>query len=84
MLSMFFNGATGYGMILAVLFHIRNIDNALNSATDHPFIQILVKVTGSIGDTMILASIIMIMQISATTSLSSLDLRFFVPQVLQF
>ena len=66
MLSMFLNGATGFGMIIATLYCMGNIDDALNSPTDYPFMEIFAQATGSVGGASVLAAIIAIMQISGT------------------
>lgn len=64
MLSIFINGATGFGMVIATLYCIGNVDDALNSPTDYPFMEILAQATGSIGGATVLAAIIAVMQIS--------------------
>ena len=43
------NGFLGLGMLLAVLFCLGNIDEALASPTKFPFIEIFAQATGSNG-----------------------------------
>ena len=67
MLSVFLNGAIGFGMILVTLFSMGNeITYILNSSTAYPFLDIFGHATGSTGAALTLGSIITIMQISAT------------------
>lgn len=49
MVSIGLNGVLGFGMLLAVLFCLGNIDDALNTPTRFPFIEIFAQATGSNG-----------------------------------
>lgn len=48
-LSIGLNGFLGLGMLLAVLFCLGNIDDALATPTKFPFIEIFAQATGSNG-----------------------------------
>ena len=47
--SMIVNGATGFAMLLALLFCLGDIKEAVTSPTGYPFIDILVSGVGSIA-----------------------------------
>ena len=47
--AMIVNGATGFAMLLALLFCLGDIEAAVNSSTGYPFIDILVSGVGSIA-----------------------------------
>lgn len=49
LVSVFVNGALGFGMTIAVLFCIGDVSTVLNTATGYPFIQIFADATGSNG-----------------------------------
>lgn len=50
-ISIGLNGVLGFGMLLAVLFCLGNIDDALASPTKFPFIEIFAQAAGSGGAT---------------------------------
>ena len=62
------NGAVGFAMLIASLFSIQDVDAALNSPTDYPFMQIFLTATGSTGGAITMSVIIAIMEICATTT----------------
>ncbi|CAI7611555.1 unnamed protein product [Penicillium glandicola] len=64
--SMALNGCLGFGMIIATLFCLGDIQNALETPTGYPFIEIFYQATGSIAGTAVMTSIITILTISAT------------------
>lgn len=43
------NGSTGFAMLLAVLFRLGNTDDALNTPTGYPFMEIFQQAVGSNG-----------------------------------
>ncbi|MCJ1451253.1 hypothetical protein MMC28_001589 [Mycoblastus sanguinarius] len=47
--SVIFNGALGFGMLIAVLFCLGNADDALNTPTGFPFMEILTNAVRSTG-----------------------------------
>ena len=46
-ISVLLNGSFGFGMLVAVLFCIGNVDNALATPTKFPFIEIFAQATGT-------------------------------------
>ena len=62
------NGVVGFAMLMAVLLSIQDIDAALKSPTNYPFMQILFTATNSVGGTIVMTAIIATMEICATTS----------------
>ena len=60
MLSTFLNDATGFVMVIVMLLYMGNVEDALDSPTDYPFMQILIHATGSTGGAIVLAAIITI------------------------
>lgn len=63
------NGVLGLGMLLAVLFCLGNIDDALNTPTKFPFIEIFAQATGSIGGATGMTTLILIMTIFCCISI---------------
>ncbi|KAF9890416.1 hypothetical protein FE257_006084 [Aspergillus nanangensis] len=61
MLSVLINGTLGFGMLIATLFCMGNIDQALESPTGYPFMDIYLQATGSVAGTAAMCSIITIM-----------------------
>ncbi|KAA8652777.1 uncharacterized protein ATNIH1004_001682 [Aspergillus tanneri] len=57
MMSVGLNGLLGFGMLLATLFCLRDVDHVLKSSTGYPFVQIFLDVTGSIPASIAMASI---------------------------
>ncbi|OGE58292.1 hypothetical protein PENARI_c001G12384 [Penicillium arizonense] len=70
MLSVLINGSMGFGMLLAMLFCIGDIESALKSTTGYPFMAIFQQATGSVAGTAVMASIVTTM--GATTSVGML------------
>lgn len=58
MLSVLINGSLGFGMLIAMLFCLGDIDKALESPTGYPFMQIYLQATGSVAGTAVMCSII--------------------------
>lgn len=69
------NGSLGFGMLIAVSFCIGNIDDALNTPTGFPFIEIFAQATRSITGSTIMTSIIIVLVISATIGLLAASSR---------
>ncbi|MCJ1241844.1 hypothetical protein MMC14_009850 [Varicellaria rhodocarpa] len=55
--TMILNGALGFGMLLALLFCLGDINDALKTPTGYPFIEIFVQGTGSISGSTAMAAI---------------------------
>jgi amino acid transporter len=63
MLSVLINGILGFGMLIAVLFCIGNMEDALASSTGFPFIEIFYQATKSITGAVLMSTIILIVGI---------------------
>ncbi|QPC67415.1 hypothetical protein HYE67_009646 [Fusarium culmorum] len=64
--SITINGLLGFGMIIAMLYSATDIDAAVDSPTGYPFMEIFYQATGSINGTAGMASLIVLMTLSAT------------------
>lgn len=66
--SIMLNGIMGFGMLLAVLFSIGNVENVLNSNTGFPFLAIFQQGVSSAGGALAMSAIITTLAIVATIS----------------
>ncbi|KAI9704508.1 MAG: hypothetical protein M1820_005582 [Bogoriella megaspora] len=66
--SYFVSGVTAFATLIAVLFCTNDIEAALNSSTGYPFIEILLSATKSTAGTIVLVTIITLMDITASVS----------------
>ena len=66
--SITLNGFLGFGMLLAVLFCLGDLDAALNSPSGFPFIEIFNQATRSTGATVTILVVIIVLTICATMS----------------
>lgn len=66
MASIMLNGALGFGMLIATLFCLGDIQAALKTTTGYPFIEIFYQATGSIGGSTAMASVISVLGLCAT------------------
>ncbi|SCB64310.1 unnamed protein product [Fusarium graminearum] len=64
--SITINGLLGFGMIIAMLYSATDIDAAVDSPTGYPFMEIFYQATGSVNGTAGMASLIVLMTLSAT------------------
>lgn len=62
MATPFFNGFLGFGMLLATLFSLDDVKAAIESPTGYPFMEILVRSTGSIPGAALMAALVTTMQ----------------------
>ena len=69
MLSVLINGSLGFGMLLAMLFCLGDIDKALDSATGYPFMDIFLQATDSVAGTAVMGSIITTMGITTSVGM---------------
>ncbi|APA11795.1 hypothetical protein sscle_08g065650 [Sclerotinia sclerotiorum 1980 UF-70] len=65
-LSVILNGSLGFAMIIALLFCLGDINNALSTDTGYPFIEIFLQATRSRSGTAAMASIVTILTLCAT------------------
>lgn len=66
MISIALNGSLGFAMIMAALFSLTDLDAVLATPTGYPFMEIFHQATKSIAGSAIMASIVVILAISAT------------------
>ena len=67
--SIVLNGVMGFGMALALLFCIGDIDAALHTKTHFPFIEIFYQAVGSITGAALMTSIIITLSLCATVGI---------------
>ncbi|KAM0668479.1 hypothetical protein ACQRIU_002041 [Beauveria bassiana] len=75
--SIFINGLMGLAMVISMLFAATNIDEALQSTSGYPFIEIFFQATNSRGGTAVMASLIIFMTISAVVGVIATTSRMF-------
>ena len=66
--SILLNGLLGFGMLIATLFSLGDIDDVLSTPTDYPFMAIFQQAVGSLSGALTMSSVIVIMNICATIS----------------
>ena len=69
MLSTLINGALGLGITITVLFCMGNVEDAVNSPTGFPFMEIFLQATNSLTGTTVMISICIVMALSAQAGL---------------
>ena len=62
MATLSLNGCLGFGMLLATLFSLNDVKAAIESPTGYPFMEILIRSTGSISGAALMASLVTAMQ----------------------
>jgi choline transport protein len=77
MFSITVNGVLGFAMLIATLFCMGNLQNAIDTPTGYPFIEIFLQATGSIVGTAAMSSIIVVMGICATVGMLATASRQF-------
>uniref|UniRef100_A0A093Y413 Choline transport protein n=1 Tax=Talaromyces marneffei PM1 TaxID=1077442 RepID=A0A093Y413_TALMA len=77
MLSLMINGVMGFAMLIATLFCIGNIQDAIESKTGYPFMEIFYQGTNSIAGACVMATIMVIMSICAVTGILATTSRQF-------
>lgn len=77
MLSLMINGVMGFAMLIATLFCIGNIQDAIESKTGYPFMEIFYQGTNSIAGSCVMATIMVIMSICAVTGILATTSRQF-------
>lgn len=61
------NGALGFGMVIATLFCMGDIDAALASNPSYPFMAVFQTAVGSVAGAAVMAAVVVVMSFSATT-----------------
>lgn len=64
--SILVNGSLGFGILLATLYGLGDIDAILKSPTGFPYMEIFVQATGSIHGSTAMASLIVVLTICST------------------
>ncbi|KAF4463709.1 amino acid polyamine transporter I [Fusarium albosuccineum] len=77
MTSVCINGAMGLAMIIAMLYGATDIDEAINSPTGYPYMEIFYQATGSKTGTAVMASLIIVMTLSAIVGVIAATSRMF-------
>lgn len=77
MTSVCINGAMGLAMIIALLYGATDIDAAINSPTGYPYMEIFFQATGSKVGTAVMASLIIVMTLSAIVGVIAATSRMF-------
>ncbi|KAJ5526349.1 amino acid permease [Penicillium frequentans] len=60
MFSVLVNGCLGFGMLIAVLFCVGDLEDALHSRTGYPFMEIFYEATNSLSGSLAMCSIILV------------------------
>lgn len=68
MFSIFLNGMLGFGMLLAILFCLGDLDTILATPTGFPFMAIFQQGVGSIAGATTMSAVITVLTICATIS----------------
>ncbi|KAL4925686.1 putative GABA permease [Aspergillus undulatus] len=75
LLSVLINGCLGFGMLLALLFCLGDINAALESPTGYPFMHIFLHGTGSRGGAAAMAAIVIVVCICSSTGMMAATSR---------
>jgi choline transport protein len=77
MLSILLNGTIGFAMVVALLFSIGNLENALSTNTGYPFMEIFLQATNSVGGSTAMAAIVTSLAVCATVGILASSSRMF-------
>ncbi|KAL2844898.1 putative amino acid permease [Aspergillus pseudodeflectus] len=75
LLSVLINGMLGFGMNLALLFCLGDLQTALESPTGYPFMEVFRSGTGSVGGAAAMTSIVITVCITSTTGMMAATSR---------
>ena len=64
--SVFLNGLAGFGVLIAVLLSLGNLDVVLSSTNQYPFIDVFSQATRSTGGSAAMVAIIIFVDLGAT------------------
>jgi len=68
-LSIMINGGLGFGMVMALLFCLGDINAALNTSTGYPFMEVFVQATHSVGGSAIMIALIIVLAFCCTVAI---------------
>ncbi|KAJ5098931.1 amino acid/polyamine transporter I [Penicillium argentinense] len=77
LMSVGINGCLGFGMLIGMLFCLGNMDDALNTPTGYPFIEVFYQGTGSMSGSLTMCSIILIIAVCSVVGLLAATSRQF-------
>ncbi|KAL3462068.1 amino acid/polyamine transporter I [Aspergillus heterothallicus] len=77
LLSVLINGLLGFGMLLALLFCLGDLNAALESPTGYPFMEVFRSGTGSVGGAAAMSAIVITVCICSTTGMMAATSRQF-------
>lgn len=69
MFTIFINGSLAFGMLIMTLFSLTDVEGALNTPTNYPYMEIFLRSTGSVAGATVMASILVVMQYCANVGL---------------
>ncbi|KAH8429863.1 uncharacterized protein LDX57_007535 [Aspergillus melleus] len=76
-MTILINGTLGFGMLIAVLFCMGDLDAALETPTGYPFMQIFYQATNSLPGSLTMISIMLIIGLCATIGMLAATSRQF-------
>lgn len=76
-MTIMINGTLGFGMLIAVLFCMGDLETALKSPTGYPFMQIFYQATNSLSGSLTMISITLIIGLCATIGMLAATSRQF-------
>lgn len=71
------NGSLGFAMLIAILYCMGDIDEALAANPSYPFMAIFQSATGSTAGATVMAAIVIVMSVSATTGILASTSRLY-------
>ncbi|KAL3482413.1 amino acid/polyamine transporter I [Aspergillus californicus] len=77
LLSVLINGMLGFGMLIALLFCLGDLDTALASPTGYPFMEIFRNGTGSVGGAAAMSAIVIVVCTCSSTGMMAATSRQF-------
>jgi choline transport protein len=75
--SILLNGILGFGMLVAVLFCLVDINRVLASPTGYPYLEIFLEATQSVAGSAVMGSILPIIGFGATVGTLTCSTRLF-------
>jgi amino acid transporter len=69
------NGVLGFAMLIAVLFCLGNVQNAMNTPTNYPFIEIFQQATNSLSGATAMTAVLVALDIFAAVGILATSSR---------